>query len=116
LNQIASPRDLIKAAHAYIAVFASENDSNAYIKRMGRRTDWGANVVMVLDRNGDKFAAFFQKLFTEMFEGQTMPIAWVGLAPQGHSPRHADNPSSIFAAEAGHVTFNRTANNSWKGA
>jgi hypothetical protein len=104
-----SPRDLIKSAHAYIAVFAMENDPNAYIKRMGKRTDWGANIVMVLDRNGDRFAAFFQRLFTAMFEGQTMPMAWVQLAPQGQSPKHDENPSSIFAAEAGHVTFTRTA-------
>jgi hypothetical protein len=106
---VASPRDLIKAAHAYIAVFASENDGDAYIKRMGKRSEWGANIVMVLNRNGDKFTAFFQRLFTAMFEGQTMPMAWVQLAPQGPSPKHAENPSSIFAAEAGHITFTRTA-------
>jgi hypothetical protein len=107
---IASPRNLIKAARAYIAVFASENDSNAYINHMGKRTDWGANIVMVLSRNGDKFATFFQHLFAAMFEGQSMPLAWVQLAPQGPSPKHDENPSSIFAAEAGHVTFTRTAN------
>jgi hypothetical protein len=112
---IASPRDLIKSARAYIAVFASENDSTAYITRMGKRTDWGANIVMVLNRNGDKFAAFFLRLFTSMFEGQSMPMAWVQLAPQGPSPKGAENPSSIFAAEAGHVTFTRTDNNPWRG-
>lgn len=95
---VTSPRDLIKAAGACVAVFASENDGNAYIKRMGKRTDWGANIVMVLNRNGDRFAAFFRQLFTAMFEGQSMPTAWVRLAPQGNSPKHAENPSSIFCS------------------
>lgn len=108
---VALPRDLIKSARAYIAVFASENDPNAYINRMGKRTDWGANIVMVLNRNGDRFAAFFQHLFTAMFAGQSMPMAWVQLVPQGPSPKHNETPTSIFAAEAGHVTFIRTANN-----
>jgi hypothetical protein len=103
-----SPRNLIKSARAYVAVFASENDSTAYINRMGKRTDWGANIVMVLSRNGDKFAEFFQRLFTAMFGGQSMPMAWVQLAPQGPGLKHDENPSAIFAAEAGHVTFSRT--------
>jgi hypothetical protein len=114
-ESIAAPRDLIKSARAYIAVFASENDPNAYIKRMGKRKDWGANIVMVVNRNGDRFAAFFQHLFTAMFEGQSMPVVWVQLAPQGPSAKHDENPSAIFAAEAGHVTFIRTANNRSRG-
>jgi len=114
-DPVASPRDLIKSARAYVAVFASENDPDAYIRRMGRRSDWGANIVMVLKRNGDSFAAFFQQLFTAMFEGQTMPTAWVRLAPQGPATRHAENPSSIFAAEAGHLRFTRTAANPPRG-
>ena len=107
-GSVASPRELIKSARAYIAVFALENDSKAYIKRIGKRTDWGANIVMVLNRNGDRFAAFFQQLFAAMFAGQTMPMAWVRLAPQGPSPKHDEMPSSLFAAGAGHVTFTRT--------
>jgi len=114
-DPISSPRGVIKSARAYIAVFALENDPNAYIQRMGKRTDWGANIVMVTNRNGDRFAAFFQQLFTAMFKGQTMPMAWVQIAPQGPSLKHAENPSSIFAAEAGHVTFARTSNNRWRG-
>lgn len=110
-----SPRNLIKAARAYIAVFASENDPNAYIKCMRKRTDWGANIVMVVNRNGEKFAQFFTRLFTAMYEGQTMPMAWIQLAPQGPSPKHDENPSSIFSAEAGHITFARSADNTSRG-
>jgi hypothetical protein len=102
-----TPRDLIRAAGAYIAVFASENDSNAYIKCLGRRTDWGANIVMVLERNGDKFALFFSRLFAEIFKGRSMLLAWGDLAPQGPSAKHGDLPSTILAAEAGHITFRK---------
>jgi len=101
------PRDVIRAAHAYIAVFALENDSKVYIEHIGKRSDWGANIVMVLDRNGDKFAGFFARLFAAMFENQSMLMAWIQLAPQGPSPKHAEMPSSILTAEAGHITFNR---------
>jgi hypothetical protein len=105
---IASPRNPIKAAHAYIAVFASENDPNAYIEHIGKRTDCSANIVMVLKRRDDNFAAFIHNLFAAMFEGQTMTMAWVRLAPQQPtSPEHAALPSTIFAAEAGHVAFHR---------
>jgi hypothetical protein len=58
-ESIASPHDLIKSARAYIAVFASENESKAYIHCMGKRADWGANIVMVPNCKDDKFAAFF---------------------------------------------------------
>ena len=112
---IASPRDLIKSARASVAIFASENDSSLYIKRMGNRTDWAANIVMVINRNGDKFPAFFRQLFTAMFEGRTMPMAWVQVAPQGPAAKHSENPSSIFAAEAGHVTFIRSADHRGNG-
>jgi hypothetical protein len=104
---IAAPRDLIKVAGAYIAVFASENTSDDYIKRIGKRSDWSANVVMVLNRNGEKFPIFFSHLFAEMFKGRSMLMVWMELAPQGPSPRHADNPSAILDAEAGHITFLR---------
>jgi hypothetical protein len=103
----AAPRDLIKAAGAHVAVFASENDSNAYIKCLGRRTDWGANIVMVLDRNGEKFALFFSRLFAEMFRGRSMLLAWGNLAPQGPGAAHSELPSAILAAEAGHITFRK---------
>jgi hypothetical protein len=104
---LSTPRDLIKAAGAYIAVFASENDSNAYIKCVGKRTDWGANIVMVLERNSDKFALFFSRLFAEMFEGRSMLLAWGDLAPQGPSAKHGDLPRTVLAAEVGHITFQR---------
>jgi hypothetical protein len=98
-------RELIKSAGAHVAVIASENSADAYIKNVGRRTDWFANIAMIVDRKDDKFALFFYRLFAEMFKGRSMLMAWAELAPQIPGTTHADAPDSIMAAEAGHITF-----------
>jgi hypothetical protein len=98
-------RDLIKSAGAYVAVIASENSAEAYIKSVGRRTDWFANIAMIVDRKDDKFALFFHRLFAEMFNGRSMLMVWAELAPQIPGTTHTDVPDSIMAAEAGHITF-----------
>lgn len=100
-----SIRDLIKQAGAYVAVVASENNPDSYIKAMGSRNDWHANIALVIDRKGDKLALFFRRLFEAMFNGQSMLMAWVKLAPQIPGQDHPDAPGTIMAAEAGHVTF-----------
>ena len=98
-------RELIKSAGAHIAVIASENSTKAYIKSVGRRTDWSANIAMIVDRKDDKFALFFHRLFVEMFKGRSMLVVWAELAPQIPGITHSDVPDSIMAAEAGHITF-----------
>ena len=98
-------RKLIKDAGAYVAVVASENHPDDYIKAMKTRNDWHANVALVIDRKGDKFAIFFRRLFEAMFQGHSMLMAWVELAPQISGHDHPDAPGTIMAAEAGHVTF-----------
>lgn len=98
-------RELVKAAGAYIAVIASENDVTAYSKTLGPRNDWGANIVMVVERKGDNFPSFFRNLFTAMFNGESMLMAWVKLAPQIPGHMHPNAPSALVAAEAGHITF-----------
>jgi hypothetical protein len=98
-------RDLIKSAGAHVAVIASENNAESYIKSVGRRTDWSANIAMVVNRKDDKFGLFFYRLFEEMFKGRSMLMVWAELAPQIPGTTHADVPDSIMAAEAGHVTF-----------
>jgi hypothetical protein len=97
--------DLIKAARAYVAVFASENPADSYVKGVKPRNDWRANITMVLDRKGDKLARYFQKIFTGMFAGRSMLSLWVELSPQGDGPWRADAPGMILAAMAGHITF-----------
>jgi hypothetical protein len=97
--------DLIKAAHAYVAVIASQNSGDSYIKAVKPRKVWHANVTMVLDRKDDMLARFFQKVFAGMFAGRSMLSVWVELAPQGPGPWQADAPGMILAAMAGHITF-----------
>jgi hypothetical protein len=98
-------RELIKSAGAYVAVIASENSADAYIKGVGRRTDWPANIVMIVNRKDDKFGLFFHRLFAEMLKGRSMLMVWAELAPQIPGSAHSDVPDSIMAAEAGHITF-----------
>jgi hypothetical protein len=97
--------DLIKEAQAYVAVIASENSGDSYIKAVKPRKDWYANVTMVLDRKDDKLARFFQKVFTGMFAGRSMLSVWVELVPQGAGSWQAEAPGTILAAMAGHITF-----------
>ena len=100
-------REVIKKAGAYIAILAAENPPEVYIKGLGPRKDWFANIAMTINRNGAKFAPFFARLFEAMFKGQSMLLSWVQLAPQIPGREHPDAPSTIMAAEAGHLTFER---------
>jgi hypothetical protein len=101
----ATIRQVIESAGAYVAVVASENSGEAYVKALGRRTSWHANIAMVIDRKGEKFAHFFRRLFESMYSGKSMPLAWVELAPQIPGQEHPDAPATVMAAEAGHLTF-----------
>jgi len=60
---------------------------------------------MTLDRRGRVFPKFFQRLFTEMTRGVSMPVAWVKLASQIPGADHADCPGTIFSCEAGQLVF-----------
>ncbi len=102
-----SLRTIIKEAQACIVVIASENDGKAYVKAVGPKRDWPANIIMTLDRKGDHFAAFFNRLFMAMLEGQSMPTAWVELAPQTAGADPPGVPGAIFVAEAGHIVFKK---------
>ena len=100
-------REIVKAARAYIAVVASENPPDNYMKCLGPRDDWPANVTLTVDRKGDKLPRFFAKLFQRMFAGKSMLIAWIELAPQIPGRDQPDVPGTIMAAEAGHLVFGR---------
>jgi hypothetical protein len=98
-------RDLVKVAGAYVAVVASENSASNYMNALGPRNDWGANIVLVVDRKGERFGIFFHRLFEAMKGGETMLMAWVRLAPQIPGMDHPDAPGALMAAEAGHITL-----------
>jgi len=98
-------REIIRDSGACVVIVATENPSESYIAA-GKQTGYGrANLVLTLQRNGISFTSFFQRLFTEMRKGVSMPVAWVKLAPQVPGHEHSDCPSTIFACEAGQIVF-----------
>jgi hypothetical protein len=103
-------RDFVKASGARVAIIASENDGQHYIRALQPKNDWPANIVLVIDRRGPAFTTFFRKLFDAMNAGTSMLMAWVTLAPQGGNPadpRHRECPVTVLAAEAGHIALRR---------
>ena len=77
---------------------ASENKPDAYIKgfKAGGKP---LNLVMTIHRQGPKFSLFLEKLLSKMSLGETMPKAWVAIAPQSpNDPRQKESPVCIFAA------------------
>ncbi len=84
---------------------ASENSADGYIKgfNLGGKH---INLVMTINRNGSKFSSFLDSLLSRMSQGETMPAAWVAIAPQGpRDPPHQELPATIFAAGRGGVRF-----------
>ena len=75
---------------------------------VGPKGGWFANIIMTIDRKGAKFDRFCVRLFESMFKGHSMLLTWVQLAPQIPGREHPDAPSTILAAEAGHLAFERT--------
>jgi hypothetical protein len=98
-------REIIRDSGAKVVVVASENVSDNYIKATPRKAYGNANLVMTLSRRGGRFAAFFRELFARMKSGTSMPVAWVALAPQIPNEEHPSCPDTIFACEAGQVSF-----------
>ena len=84
---------------------ASENSADAYISAAKKRPYGRANLVMTLSRRDGVFTRFFVRLFESMRNGVPMPVAWMRLAPQVSGEPHAECPETIFACEAGRVSF-----------
>lgn len=98
-------REVIRDAGAAVVIVASENNAESYIAGTKKQPYGHANLVMTLDRRGDVFPKFFQRLFSEMKRGVSMPVAWVKLAPQIPGADHPDCPDAIFSCEAGQLAF-----------
>lgn len=92
-------RMTIRESGAKIVVLASENPNPKPTKPSPG--DAKANLVITLQRKGGKFTRFFRELFERMKSGQSMPMAWVQIAPQADTPQHDDLPGTICAMEAG---------------
>jgi len=97
--------DLIAASDACIAVLASENDAKSCFAALKPTNDWPVNIVLILNRKGDRFALFFHQLFEAMLGGTSMLMEWVKLAPQMPGLEHPDCPVSILLPGAGHLTL-----------
>jgi len=72
----------------FLSKLAAQNHPEAYMKALGPKKDWFANLAMTIDRNGNKFAPFFVQLFESMFKGQSRhtpcrTAALKGLCPAG---------------------------------
>jgi hypothetical protein len=98
-------REIIRDSGAAVVVVAMENEAEAYVAAAKDRGYGRANLVMTLHRKGEVFATFFQKLFSLMKGGVSMPVAWVRLAPQVPGMEHTGVPDTVFACEAGQVAF-----------
>jgi len=99
-------REIIRDAGAPVVVVATPNRGDSYTAAAGRNRRYArANLVMILDRKGEAFGRFFQRLIADMKRGTPMPVAWVKLAPQSPGVEHSDCPEAIFACELGQVAF-----------
>lgn len=78
---------------------ANDNMSDDYVE--GFRPKDGSlslNLVMTLSRNGPRFDGFLDKLLSRISGGETLPVAWVALAPQAEGPWQQDLPGCMFFA------------------
>lgn len=101
----ATLRDIIRNSGARVVVVASDNSDASYIASAKKKGYARVNLVMTLDRRGAVFSSFFRRLFEQMRDGTSMPMAWVKLAPQIPGHDHVDSPGTIFVAGAGHISF-----------
>jgi hypothetical protein len=97
-------RELIRDSGAIVAVFASGNPGQHYVKANMTGKYGRANLVLTLDRKGKALTDFLCELFSAMKQGTSMPVAWVRLAPE-HGSEAANLPDTIFACERGQVCF-----------
>lgn len=95
----------LSQAETKLVLFASDNSGDNYIAFYPKAKNIKKmNGVMTLDRKGDFFPKFFKSLFGFIVSGDTMPQAWVKLAPQNPHIEHSA-PETIFCADYGSVKF-----------
>lgn len=95
---------IIADSGACIVIFAVGNTGDAYVHTGHDPCSRSVNLVKTLDRKGDGFPTYFTRLFKLMFEGMSMPLAWVTLSPQAPGLEH-EGPSMYMACGYGQVAF-----------
>ena len=83
---------------------ASDNDPDGYIKNFKPNGN-KLNLVMTIQRRGEHFPSFLNRLLIEMRSGASMPVAWGRIVPQIPGQEHPDAPDTIFFAGLGQVRF-----------
>jgi len=78
---------------------ASDNGGKAYMDNFHLKGK-PLNVVMTIDRKGSSFPEFLEKLLFRMFYGDTVPVAWVDLAPQIPGLNHPNLPGDDLRCRA----------------
>lgn len=76
---------------------ANENKVDHYVKGF-KPAGRPLNLIMTINRGGEKFAGFLDKLLSRISSGERLPNAWVALVPQAGGPFQEDFPSLIFSA------------------
>jgi hypothetical protein len=109
VGQAFSVRDIIGNSGARVAVLASEYpldmfSNPSFRKNVERSIHPPVNLVVVGNRNGEAFGRFFKLLFQDMWNGVSMPLAWIKLAPHG-PPYAPDIPACVATMEITHVVF-----------
>jgi len=101
--------DLIRACVKYgtkLLWIATANDSSCYIKGF-RAKGSPLNLIMTLNRRGDRFPDFLDRLLSRVSSGEKLPQAWMALAPQKGGPPTSDLPDCIFFAPGPPLSLKR---------
>lgn len=100
----------LSEAKTKLVIFASDNPADCYIAFYPKSHDNSIkpmNAILTIERKGELFPKFFKSLFELMANGDTMPQAWVKLAPQNPHANAAEAtmPGAIFIAGFASVKF-----------
>ncbi len=107
INSTMGLDDIIKTSQTKIIVIASENKGENYLEARHIVAYTKANIVMTVNRKGESFSHFFKELFRLMFNGKSMPQAWIKIAPQNPKIEHTNIPDTIFLCKAGRIALHK---------
>ena len=104
-GSVQSLREIIRSSGASVVIIATDNPPDHYFEAVDETGYGQANLVLTIDRNGEAFDTFFEKLFDAMFHGETMPVAWNRLAPPVPEIRQERAPNTVFICERGQICY-----------
>ena len=90
--------EIIRDAGASIVIIATNNPAEHY-SAMPKGSFGSVNLVMTIDRRGQRFASFLARLFAQMNRGDSIGHAWIKIAPQIPGTVHEDLPTTICSLD-----------------